>query len=1202
MEFFHKNKRQFRIRQKRLLFVTLFLFSISILSIITTIFHANAEKAPIQSIEIFSEHTNFENSDPGAWKITKSADWTSKTTAKITLEIDSIPKLSGGNRDIILVLDNSSSMNEILPGSANTSSSKLNAIKQNTAELIQNTLDNQDSQIAIISFASDAEIISPFSNESAPLITALDSITAHGSTNYYKALSKVEEVLETHQTQNDKDIIVLFITDGIPVQQTPLEITKYYELKSRYNHLVINAIQYTLGDTVIPQLKRISDNQFIVQNAAQLDKSLFEAAFVPYYYSSFSVNDYIDTDYWTLNDISTSFGTATVSDDSATVNWDLGKYFRPGQEFTPKLTINLQLKPEFHESDDIFPTNTKETVNSSILDGTSEEITSTQTPALQHKYNVSYDANLPTGCTSSVTLPDTERYFVFDVVETRIDPLYCEGYHFVGWQIPASHIDRINDDYFIMPSSDTTIRGIWGMPSINKSMDGTIHERVSAIFDVGSTVNVTFKKLSGQNVYYMSYETKNDSIVAIKQANRLPADFATSDRNHIVSSPSSQVPIYAWFDDGIIYYYTDADEIFINVNSRGMFGGLTKLEDISIVSSWDTSNVVDMAFMFYENNSLVSLDPLENWNTSNAANMSFMFKGLKLITNIDALSKWDLSNVGTMQHMFHGAQSLENINGATNWNVSKVTDMLALFMDAKQLSDISGVIKWNTSNVTSMRSLFSGDELIESIDAVTNWNTSNVTNMREMFYNAKSIQSLDALANWDTSNVTDMQRQFSYNTSLTDISGVLNWNISSVTDMSYMFASDSSLVEVKDQSNFVFPAMANISGMFYRASSLSDISALSGWDVSAVNNIASLFEDANLSDICPIANWDVSNITNMQRAFNANKLTNLDCLSNWDVSNVTNMNSLFSINTGLTDISGISEWSVTNVTDMGSLLSSTSIADVDALAEWDTSNVTTMSGMFAVTSKLVNLDGLSQWNTSSLTNISGMFNQASALNNINALAGWDVSNVTDMRTTFNNTWSLTDIDALAEWDTSNVTTMENLLSNSAITNIDGALKWNTSKVKSMKGMFAYSDDLTNIDGASRWDTSSVTDMSIMFMTSRAPITDAISNWDTSSVTTMRHMFYQDYGVTNTDGLSNWDTSNVVDMQEMFRNASSLEDVSGLSNWNVENLVNTYAMFMSDYHITDLSPLENWNPVNLENMAGMFSGVPESATRPSWYNQ
>ena len=51
--------------------------------------------------------------------------------------------------------------------------------------------------------------------------------------------------------------------------------------------------------------------------------------------------------------------------------------------------------------------------------------------------------------------------------------LSCEGYLFKGWEIDeddAEDITKVNDDVFIMPEHDVTIRATWTRQSIVKTI------------------------------------------------------------------------------------------------------------------------------------------------------------------------------------------------------------------------------------------------------------------------------------------------------------------------------------------------------------------------------------------------------------------------------------------------------------------------------------------------------------------------------------------------------------------------------------------------------------------------------------------------------------------------------------------------------------------------------------------------------------
>jgi len=191
------------------------------------------------------------------------------------------------------------------------------------------------------------------------------------------------------------------------------------------------------------------------------------------------------------------------------------------------------------------------------------------------------------------------------------------------------------------------------------------------------------------------------------------------------------------------------------------------------VTSWDTSNVSTMSYMFY-NNSAFNQD-IGNWNTSSVTDMSYMFRS-NTIFNQD-IGDWDTSSVTNMDQMFYGNSVFNQDIG--NWNTSSVTNMSYMFYGNSVFNQDIG--NWNTSSVTNMSYMFASNSVF-NLD-IGNWNTSSVTNMSYMFaYN--SVFNLD-IGNWNTSSVTNMSFMFQSNTIFNQDIG--NWNTSSVTDIEAMF-------------------------------------------------------------------------------------------------------------------------------------------------------------------------------------------------------------------------------------------------------------------------------------------------------------------------------------------------------------------------------------------------------------------------------
>ena len=146
-------------------------------------------------------------------------------------------------------------------------------------------------------------------------------------------------------------------------------------------------------------------------------------------------------------------------------------------------------------------------------------------------------------------------------------------------------------------------------------------------------------------------------------------------------------------------------------------------------------------------------------NDKPIVDMNRMFQNSQA-TSID-VSSFDTSNVTDMSYMFGPCVATE-IRGLENFNTSNVTSMAGMF-DYTKVASIN-VSSFDTSNVTSMLQMFDYTSATE-IRGLENFNTSNVTNMEAMFYYSKAT-SLD-LSSFDTSKVTNMKRMFDYSKATT---------------------------------------------------------------------------------------------------------------------------------------------------------------------------------------------------------------------------------------------------------------------------------------------------------------------------------------------------------------------------------------------------------------------------------------------------
>ena len=561
----------------------------------------------------------------------------------------------------------------------------------------------------------------------------------------------------------------------------------------------------------------------------------------------------------------------------------------------------------------------------------------------------------------------------------------------------------------------------------------------------------------------------------------------------IISIPYSDSEIIAWFTWWILYYYTDAEIIYMNPDSSYMFYYMKWLTWLDL-NNRNASKVTNMSYMFYYCDNISRLD-LNSWDVSSVTTMKSMFNGCSSLTWLD-LSNWNTNKVANISYMFYNCSKLENLD-LSNWNTNKVTNINFIFYNCNKLNQLY-LSWWNFSNLSlssynpfyystikrldlsnatfswSMYDVFYNMTNLEEIN-LSGADMSNVTNMSYMFYNCSNLVDIKWLDTWDTSNVTNMQDMFYNESSLTSLD-LSSWDTSNVTDMSYMFNGCSNLTELnldgwnfsKINSYYNYPLRNNST---IKRLSLSN--AIFSWSMNESFYYMTSLEEINLGDA------DVSNVTNMQEMFrNCENLREIKWLKTWDTSNVTNMYEMFEWCANLMWLD-VSKWNTSKVTNMGSMFRECKSLTWLDLSSFDTSNVTSISSIFYGCTKLEELN-LSGWDLSKVQYVYASYwwwNDTNMplkkLNMTNVKFSWSISSL------FNYVKNLEEL--ILDWvDTSNVTNMNN--------------------------MFGSSDKLTSLD-LSSFDTSNVTDMSYMFYNCSSLTWLDLSSFDTSKVTSISSMFY-----------------------------------------------------------------------------------------------
>ena len=231
----------------------------------------------------------------------------------------------------------------------------------------------------------------------------------------------------------------------------------------------------------------------------------------------------------------------------------------------------------------------------------------------------------------------------------------------------------------------------------------------------------------------------------------------------IVSTESSEKPIYMWFEQeegkhekynvvnydlninsGILYWFSEADEIYFNADCEKLFFDFQNLESLNGIQGWKTDNVTNMKFMFFDCMKLTNINTMNNWNTSNVVDMMDMFCNCGSLRDVSALKNWDVKKVETMTGMFSTnldtkINSIPIIDGTifSKWNTASVKNIDQMFQGCSELTSLD-LSNFDTRNVETYRGLFSGCKKLTTIKVSSNWD-STVFNSYDLFEDCTSL-------------------------------------------------------------------------------------------------------------------------------------------------------------------------------------------------------------------------------------------------------------------------------------------------------------------------------------------------------------------------------------------------------------------------------------------------------------------------------
>jgi len=404
------------------------------------------------------------------------------------------------------------------------------------------------------------------------------------------------------------------------------------------------------------------------------------------------------------------------------------------------------------------------------------------------------------------------------------------------------------------------------------------------------------------------------------------------------------------------------------VSTNAMFA-YSKAESIDL-SSLDTSNVVDMGFMFSYLENVSQLD-VRNLNTQNTKLFYDLFYNSKLIEELD-VSGFDTSSGVNFSYMFSYTENLDSI-------------------------DLSN---FDTRNGTNFYMMFAYSGL-SSID-ISSFDVSKAMNTQYMFSNI----TLDSL------NMDNFTYIGGYLFSQSSIKNISAKNMTFKVNPKYGFFGESDLtnLEYVDVSDWDVSQISEMDGIFGRAKSLEEIVGLDTWDLSTITNIGNMFEECTNLVSLDLSTWDVSNVSKIADfCYHCDSLKTV-ILDNWDLASFAPyaFSNLLCTTPSLEYVS-MKNWKIPSTFNyfLGSNFAFSEVETID-VSNWDLSRTTVLEGTLNGRTSLKNIIGLDSWDTSHITSMNSLFYGDSNLETLD-LSSFNMDNVTDTRGMFTNCSSLSTV-------------------------------------------------------------------------------------------------------------------------------------------------------------------------------------------------
>ena len=396
-----------------------------------------------------------------------------------------------------------------------------------------------------------------------------------------------------------------------------------------------------------------------------------------------------------------------------------------------------------------------------------------------------------------------------------------------------------------------------------------------------------------------------DQVTEVKYSDTIPDN--VNKKNIALSS--SKYPVYIWNDGTVIYYSTEANNIFLNSNCESMFNAFYNIVSIDTtkfrfdevtnmnymfldnyklknldVSNWRLPNLIKANYIFSNCKELENID-VSNWGVQSVEEMVFTFRGCVLLKYVD-FSKWSWKELNKITSLFYEDASLELVKFPNSSN--KITDAASAFTSCTNLKRIENIENFDTSSIIRMHLIFKNCTSLESLD-VRKWVFGNLVNIGWAFQNCKELKELRfdsadfskttsfsgmcfGCSNLETitfakrnfSSVESLNLTFAQCTNLKELD-LSNSNFSKLDDMRQLFSSDSNITKI-NFSNLYAPMLTSMQGTFWFCSSLKELN-LNGFVCPNLENMYLTFSTCSVLETLDLSTFNTTKVKNMDQTF-----------------------------------------------------------------------------------------------------------------------------------------------------------------------------------------------------------------------------------------------------------------------------------------------------------------------------------------------